>query len=68
MVFVKAVDKNFFLFAFLVEKPKMKEGIFIDPQILKIVLDETFNTHLNKKEKLVFELILKISGNSLCKF
>ena len=50
--FVKALDKDSFAFAYLAEKfpslskAKIKEVILIGSQIRKIVLDETFNTHL----------------------
>jgi len=63
---VKALDKDSFAFAYLAEKfpslsqPKIKEGIFIGPQIRQIVLDETFNTHLKRKEKVAFESFKKV--------
>ena len=56
--FVKALDKDFFAFAYLAAKfpslsqAKIKEGIFIGPQIRKIVLDETFDTYLTRKQKM----------------
>ena len=56
--FVKALDKDSFAFAYLAEKfpslsqAKIKEGIFIGPQIRKIVLDETFDTYLTRKQKM----------------
>ena len=67
--FVKALDKESYTFAYLAEKfpslsqAKIKEGIFIGPEIRKIVLDETFITHLKRKEKLAFESFKKVSDN-----
>ena len=71
--FVKALDKEFTTFAYLAEKfpslsqAKIKEGVFIGPQIRKIVLDETFITHLKRKEKLAFESFKKVCINFLGK-
>ena len=68
---VKALDKESSAFAYLAEKfpslsqAKIKEGIFMGPQIRKIVLDETFITHLKRKEKLAFESFKKIYNNFL---
>ena len=59
---VNALDNDFFAFAYLAEtfsslsQAKIKEGIFIDPRIQKIVLDETFHTNLKRKEKFAFKL------------
>ena len=67
----KALDKESSAFACLAEKvpslsqAKIKEGIFIGPQIRKIVLDETFITHLKRKEKLAFESLKKVCDNFL---
>lgn len=72
--FVKALDKDSLAFAYLAEKfpslsqAKIKEGIFIGPQIRKIVLDETFNTHLKKKEKFAFESFKKVCDKFLGKY
>ena len=69
--FVKALDNESSTFAYLAEKfpslsqAKIKEGIFIGPEIRKIVLDETFITHLKSKEKLAFESFKKVSDNFL---
>ena len=69
--FVKALDKESTTFAYLAEKfpslsqAKIKEGVFIGPQIRKIVLDETFITHLKRKEKLAFESSKKVCDNFL---
>ena len=69
--FVKALDKESFAFAYLAEKfpslsrAKIKEVIFIGPQIRKIVLDETFITDLKRKEKLAFESLKKVCNNFL---
>ena len=63
------MDKESSAFAYLAEKfpslsqAKIKEGIFIGPQIRKIVLDETFITHLKRKEKLSFESFKKLCDN-----
>ena len=71
--FVKALDKDSFAFAYLAEKftslskAKIKEGILIGPQIRKIVLDETFNTHLTRKEKFAFESFKKVCDKFLGK-
>ena len=71
--FVKALDKDSLAFAYLSKKfpslsrAKIKEGIFIGPQIRKIVLDETFDTHLTRKEKCAFESFKKICDNFLGK-
>lgn len=72
--FVKALDKDSLAFAYLAEKfpalsqAKIKEGVFIGPQIQEIVLDETFNTHLKKKEKFVFESFKKVCDKFLGKY
>ena len=64
--FVKALDKNSFAFTYLAKKflslskAKIKEGIFIGPRIRNIVHDETFTTHLTKKEKFAFESFKKV--------
>ena len=69
--FVKALDKESSAFAYLAEKfpslsqNKIKEGIFIAPQIRKIILDETFITHLKRNEKLAFEPFKKVCDNFL---
>ena len=71
--FVKALDKNSFAFTYLAEKfpslskAKIKEGISIGPQIRKIVHDETFTTHLTRKEKFAFESFKKVCDNFLGK-
>ena len=71
--FVKTLDKDSFVFAYLAEKfpflskAKVKEGILIGPQIRKIVFDETFNTHLIRKEIFAFESFKKICDNFLGK-
>ena len=68
---MKALDKESSAFAYLAEKfaslsqAKIKEGFFIGPQIRKCVLDETFITHLKRKEKLVFESFKKVCDNFL---
>ena len=70
---MKALDKNSFAFTYLAEKfpflskAKIKEGIFIGPQIRKIVHDETFTTHLARKEKFAFESFKKVCDNFLGK-
>jgi len=54
--FVKAMGKDSLAFAYLAEnfpslsQAKIKEGIFIGPQIRKIVLDETLNTSQEKRK------------------
>ena len=69
--FVKALDKESSGFAYLAEtfpslsQAEIKEGIFISPQIRKIVVDETFITHLKRKEKLTFESLKKVCENFL---
>ena len=71
--FVKALDKDSFAFAYLAEKflslskAKIKEDILLDSQIRKIVLDETFNTYLTRKEKFALESFKKICHNFLGK-
>lgn len=71
---MKPLDKDSLAFAYLAEKfpslsqAKIKEGIFIGPQIRKIVLDETFNTHLKKKEKFAFESVKKVCDKFLGKY
>ena len=68
---VKALDKESTAFAYLAEKfsfpsqAKVTEGIFIGPQIQKIALDQTFITHLKRKEKLAFESFKKVCINFL---
>ena len=70
---VKALDKESTAFAYLAEKfsspsqAKVTEGIFIGPQIQKIALDQTFITHLKRKEKLAFESFKKVCINFLGK-
>ena len=67
----KALDKESSAFACLAEKvpslsqAKIKEGIFIGPQIQKFVLDETLITHLKRKEKLAFQSFKKVCDNFL---
>lgn len=54
--FVKALDKNNDSFVFLKDKfpklsdGKLKEGIFVGPQIRKLIHDKNFNLKLNTKE------------------
>ena len=68
---MKTLDKESSAFAYLAEKfpslsqTKFKGGVFIGPQIRKIVLDETFITHLKRKEKLAFESFKKGCDNFL---
>ena len=67
--FLKALDRESSATAYLAEKfpslsqAKIKEGIFIGPQIRKIVLNETFLTHLKRKEKVAFESFKKVCDN-----
>ena len=67
---MKALDKEYSAFAYFAQKfpslsqAKIKEGIFIGPQIRKIVLDETI-THLKRKEKLAFQSFKKVCDNFL---
>ena len=69
--FVNTLDKESSAFAYLAEKfpslnqAKVKEGVFIGPQIRKIVFDKTFITHLKRKEKLAFESFKKVYDNFL---
>ncbi|KAK4883335.1 hypothetical protein RN001_006654 [Aquatica leii] len=55
--FVKAVDKPGGAFQFLKTKfphlseAKIKEGVFVGPQIRQLFQDSTFIEHLNRKEK-----------------
>ena len=55
--FVKAIDKAGDAFLYLKEKfpklseAKIKEGIFVGPQIRELMLDETFSSKLKPKEK-----------------
>jgi hypothetical protein len=55
--FVKAIDKTVNAFQFLKTKfqrlseAKIKEGVFVGPQIRKLFQDSTFMKHLNHKEK-----------------
>ena len=71
--FQKALVKESSAFAYLADKfpslsqGKIKEGISIGSQIRKIILDETFITHLNIKEKLAFESFKKVCDNFLGK-
>ena len=68
---MKALDKESSAFVSLAEKfpslsqTKFKGGVFIGPQIRKIVLDETFITQLKRKEKLAFESFKKVCDNFL---
>ena len=68
---MKALDKESTTFAYLAEKfpslsqAKIKESIFIGPQIRKIVLNETFITHFKRKEKLAYESFKKVCDNFL---
>ena len=68
---MKALDKESSAFAYVAEKfpslsqTKIKEGIFIAPQIRKIVLDETLITHLKRKEKLACESFKKVCDKFL---
>lgn len=70
---VKALDKDSSAFAYLADKfpslsqAKIKEGIFIGPQIRKIVLDETFNKHLKRNETFAFLSFKKVCDNFLGK-
>ena len=63
--FVKALDKDSFAFAYLAEK--FKRRYLHRSQIQKIVLDETFNTYLTRKEKFAFESFKKVCDNFLGK-
>ena len=68
--FVKVLDKKSSAFVYLAEKfPSLSQakikGVFIGPQIWKIVLNETFITHLKRKEKLVFESFKKVCNKFL---
>jgi hypothetical protein len=55
--FAKALDKNREYFKYLHDKfpslseEKLKEGIFVDPQIRKLILDEQFIRTMNNVEK-----------------
>ena len=68
---MNTLDKESSAFAYLAEKfpslnqAKVKEGVFIGPQIRKIVFDKTFITHLKRKEKLAFESFKKVYDNFL---
>lgn len=55
--FVKAMNKDGAGFQYLKTKfprisdAKLKEGIFVGPQIRELMTDEVFNSKLNKAEK-----------------
>jgi hypothetical protein len=56
-IFVQAVDKESEGFGYLKQKipkineAKMKEGIFIGPQIKQLFKDQDFSTYLNSTER-----------------
>lgn len=69
--FVKAVDREGDGFRYLREKfpkiteGKLKEGIFVGPQIREIVNDEIFETKLTAKEKTAWRSMVQVFTNFL---
>ncbi|KAJ4429331.1 hypothetical protein ANN_26335 [Periplaneta americana] len=67
--FVKAMDKTGEACVYLREKfarlskAKIKEGIFVGPQICKLYKDEHFNTILTGDEKLAWDAFAQVSTN-----
>ena len=66
-IFLPALHIKLGLFKQFVSQAKIKEGVFIGPQIRKIVLAETFIPHLKRKEQLAFESFKKFCDNFLAK-
>lgn len=69
--FVKAMDKTGDGFNFLKTKfprlseAKIKEGIFVGPQIRQLFNDSTFMEHLNRKEKRAWLAFRNVCANFL---
>ncbi|UYV84365.1 hypothetical protein LAZ67_X001944 [Cordylochernes scorpioides] len=69
--FVKAMDRNASGFAYLKQKcssisdAKMKEGIFVGPQIRELLQDENFQNSLNKVEAAVWNSFKNVCKNFL---
>lgn len=69
--FVKAMDKTGEAFLYLRKKfprlseAKIKEGIFVGPQIHKLFKDEHFNNILTGDEKLAWNSFVQVSTNFL---
>ncbi|GBM38649.1 hypothetical protein AVEN_37448-1 [Araneus ventricosus] len=68
---VKAMDKNGPAFKYLHEKfsrlsvAKIKEGVFVGPQIKQLFRDPKFEKFLRSKEKQVWEAFYQVSTNFL---
>ena len=69
--FIKALDSSALSVKYLQEKfpkvsqAKIKEGVFIGPQIRQIILDEQFSSLLSDLEKRAWQAFRKISQNFL---
>lgn len=69
--FVKAMDKNGAGFQYLKEKfpkisdAKIKEGVFVGPQIRQVIKDDIFKEQLDDLEKPAWESFIKITENFL---
>lgn len=69
--FVKAMDKTGEAFLYLSTKfprlseAKIKEGVFVGPQIRKLFKDEHFNNILKGDEKLAWDSFVQVSKNFL---
>lgn len=69
--FVKAMDKNCDGFLYLKEKfpklseAKIKEGVFIGPQIRQLIKDNIFKEKLSDLEKSAWESFIKVTQNFL---
>ncbi|GBM03492.1 hypothetical protein AVEN_95390-1 [Araneus ventricosus] len=68
---VKAMDKNGSAFKYLHEKfprlsvAKIKEGVFVGPQIKQLFRDPKFEKLLRSKEKQVWDAFYQVSTNFL---
>lgn len=71
--FVKALNREGQAFQYLKKKftkmtdAKLKEGIFIGPQIKELMNDKTFESTLNSKEKQAWTSMIKVFQNFLGK-
>lgn len=69
--FVKAMDRDGAGFLYLKEKfpkisdAKIKEGIFVGPQIRQLMKDEIFKEKLSDLEKSAWESFMKVTSNFL---
>jgi len=69
--FVKAMDQTGSVFKYLAEKfpqlsdEKIKEGVFVGPQIHKLFRDDMFNNLLQGDEKKAWDLFCLVSANFL---